>query len=92
MKRQAITSLPPSPEQERRRRMIKYSITMGIRVICLALMLIVQGWWLIIFATGAIILPYFAVVIANVGTAPRKQKILRPGTLHTINNTPQDPE
>ena len=56
MKQQSITSLPLSPEEERRRRMIKYSIAMGVRVLCIVAMLFVHGWWLVVCAAGAILL------------------------------------
>ena len=79
MKQQSITSLPASPEVERRNRMIKYSIAMGVRVICIVLMLFVDGWWLVVCALGAILLPYFAVVIANVKISPPAAEVLRPG-------------
>jgi hypothetical protein len=79
MKQQSITSLPLSPEAERRNRMIKYSIAMGIRVVCIVLMLFAQGWWLLVCAVGAITLPYFAVVIANVHADPRRSPVVRPG-------------
>ncbi|TFD89169.1 MULTISPECIES: DUF3099 domain-containing protein [Cryobacterium] len=87
MKQQSITSLPASPEVERRNRMIKYSIAMGVRIICIVLMLFVQGWWLLICAIGAIALPYFAVVVANVKITPRGPEVLRPGTVATYRNT-----
>ncbi len=70
VKNQSITSLPRSPQDDRRARMIKYSLAMGIRMICLLSLLFVQGWWLFVMAAGAILLPYVAVVLANVGTAP----------------------
>ena len=79
MKQQSITSLPASPEVERRNRMIKYSIAMGVRVICIVLMLFVHGWWLVVCALGAILLPYFAVVVANVKISPPAGEVLRPG-------------
>jgi cell division septal protein FtsQ len=79
MKQQSITSLPASPEVERRNRMIKYSMAMGIRVVCIVLMLFVQGWWLVLCVLGAILLPYFAVVVANVKIAPSGTDVLRPG-------------
>ena len=79
MKQQSITSLPLSPEEERRSRMVKYSITMGIRIVCIVLMFFVQGWWLLVCAAGAIVLPYIAVVIANVHADPRGAQVLRPG-------------
>lgn len=78
---QSITSLPASPDDERRARMIKYSIMMGIRVVCIFALLFAQGWWILVFAAGAIFLPYFAVVIANVGTSRRGDEVMRPGGL-----------
>ncbi|TFD57823.1 DUF3099 domain-containing protein [Cryobacterium suzukii] len=87
MKQQSITSIPASPEVERRNRMIKYSIAMGIRIVCIVLMLFVQGWWLLLCAIGAITLPYFAVVVANVKIAPRGAEVLRPGTVAPYRNT-----
>ncbi|MEO6827791.1 MAG: DUF3099 domain-containing protein [Microbacteriaceae bacterium] len=81
MKQQSITALPPSPEQDRRSRMIKYSVAMGVRIVCIVLMLVVQGWWLFVFAAGAIFLPYFAVVIANVSSNPQRAQVLRPGAV-----------
>jgi hypothetical protein len=79
MKQQSITTLPPSPEEERRRRMIRYAVTMGIRMVCIVLMLFAQGWWLLVCALGAILLPYFAVVAANVHGDQRTPQVLRPG-------------
>lgn len=79
MKQQPITTLPPSPEAERRARMIKYTIAMSIRVACIFAMLFAQGWWLVVFAAGAVFLPYVAVVLANVSGPTRNQTVLRPG-------------
>ena len=79
MKQQSITSLPLSPEEERRRRMTRYSLAMGVRIICILLMLVAQGWWLLLCAIGAIVLPYVAVVIANVPVSPPQAQVLRPG-------------
>lgn len=81
MKQQSITSLPPSPEAERRSRMIKYTIAMTIRVLCIFAMLFVDGWWLAVCAAGAIFLPYIAVVLANVSSPNRQSTVLRPGGL-----------
>lgn len=89
---QSITSLPASPDEERRARMIKYSIMMGIRVVCIFALLFAQGWWILVFAAGAIFLPYFAVVVANVGTSRRGQEVMRPGGLAPLppGNPPAD--
>jgi hypothetical protein len=81
MKQQTITTLPPSPEAERRSRMIKYTIAMTIRVLCIFALLFAKGWWLAVFAAGAIFLPYFAVVLANVSSPTRRTTVLRPGGL-----------
>jgi hypothetical protein len=78
MKQQSITSLPPAPEQERRQRLIKYSITMGVRLLCLAALPFVQGGWMFVVAAGAIFLPYIAVIIANAGSLPSQGVIERP--------------
>jgi hypothetical protein len=64
-KPQSLTSLDQSPEAERKSRMIKYTVAMTIRVICIVLAMLVQGWLMWVFFAGAIFLPYFAVVLAN---------------------------
>jgi len=78
---QSVTSLVDSPSADRRRRMIRYSVAMGIRMVCIVLMLFVQGWLLLICAIGAIFLPYFAVILANAVTPPRTQAVEGPGGL-----------
>ena len=40
---------------------------MGVRVACVIACFFVQGWWLLACVLGAVLLPYIAVVIANVG-------------------------
>ena len=62
---QSVTSIGVNPERERRARMIKYTISMTVRVICLILGMVVHGWLQWIFFAAAIFLPYIAVVIAN---------------------------
>jgi predicted tellurium resistance membrane protein TerC len=65
-KTQSVTSLEISPELERRNRFIKYTIAMIVRVVCIVLSVSVPlGWLTLVFAAGAIFLPYFAVIIAN---------------------------
>lgn len=67
MKQPSITTLPPSPDDERRSRMRKYTIAMSVRMVCILLVFVVPGWGMWFFAIGAIVLPYIAVVLANVG-------------------------
>lgn len=61
----SITSLPPSPDEDRRRRFVQYTLAMGIRLGCLVAALVTTGWIQIVCVVGAVILPSIAVVIAN---------------------------
>jgi hypothetical protein len=76
---QSITSLPRSPQDDRRSRMIQYSVAMTIRTVCLLLCLVVPGWWRLLPAVGAIVLPYIAVVLANATISRPAAEVLRPG-------------
>lgn len=77
---QSATSLPRAPRDEASSRLTKYAVTMGVRTACFILMAVVQpfGWWTWAFAAGAIILPYFAVVFANVGMSERSETAIPP--------------
>ncbi|WP_234698291.1 DUF3099 domain-containing protein [Lacisediminihabitans changchengi] len=76
---QSITSIPRSPQDDRRSRVIQYSIAMAIRMVCIVLCLFVRGWWLLLPAIGAVVLPYIAVVLANATTQRGSAPVLRPG-------------
>ena len=78
---QSITTLAESPEVDRHRRMIRYAIAMGIRVLCVIACFFVHGWWLLVPIAGAVILPYVAVVIANVGSRANSAEVLSPGSV-----------
>lgn len=80
-----ITEIPLSPERDRKLRMVRYSVAMGIRVICIALCLVTPGWWLLIPAAGAVFLPYVAVVIAN-NVHRTGSRVERPGTVARIDD------
>ena len=60
-----VTSIGEAPDQERRRRMVIYTISMSTRFICVALVVFTSGIWQWVFGIGAVFLPYFAVVVAN---------------------------
>jgi predicted tellurium resistance membrane protein TerC len=64
-KRQSVTSLDLSPEQERKQRMVRYTIAMSIRTLCIILGVLSTGVLMWVFFALAIFLPYFAVVLAN---------------------------
>lgn len=68
-----VTSVTEAPKQERDQRMRKYVLTMSIRFICILAIPFVSGWWMLLCAVGAIFLPYFAVVIANVKSSKTNQ-------------------
>lgn len=66
----AVTSLPQAPQDEADHRVRRYALTMTIRIVCFALMVLVQpyGWYTWIFGIAAAVLPYIAVVFANAGS------------------------
>lgn len=80
----SVTTLASSPDAERRARMTKYSITMVIRLLCIIGMLFVEGWWLVLCAAGAIFLPYFAMIIANVSSKPKTVSAERPSHIELL--------
>ncbi|HEY8912985.1 DUF3099 domain-containing protein [Lacisediminihabitans sp.] len=82
-KQQSITSLPRSPQDDRRSRMVQYSVAMGIRTVCIIACLFTPGWWLLLPAIGAIVLPYIAVVLANAKGAT-SSVVLRPGSIERL--------
>jgi hypothetical protein len=77
----AITSLPASPDEERRDRMIKYAVAMGVRMVCIGACFVTPGWWMLIPALGAVALPYFAVIAANTVSNKSGDAVERPGAL-----------
>jgi len=87
----AITELPASPDAERHARMIRYSVAMGIRMVCLVLTVVIPDWWRIIPAVGAIALPYFAVVIANNVSSRSMATVSRPGSVVPVSPVPPSP-
>lgn len=45
--------------------MMQYSLAMGIRMVCLILIFVVDGWFKLLMVAGAVFLPWIAVVLAN---------------------------
>lgn len=62
-----ITSAHIAHSEDMRARMVKYGIAMGIRMVCLGLLFVVPGWWKVVPILGAVLIPWFAVIIANGG-------------------------
>ncbi len=48
-------------------RMKRYLISMSVRTVCFVLAVVFDGWVRWVFVGFAVFLPYFAVVVANVG-------------------------
>ncbi len=63
----SITDAGTAHSDEIRSRMIKYAVAMGIRMACLGLLFVLDGWFKLIAVAGAVFLPWFAVIIANGG-------------------------
>jgi hypothetical protein len=66
-----ITSARSSQTEDAAARTYKYLISMAIRTVCFVLVIVVPSPWRWFFAVGAVVLPYVAVVVANVGGTPR---------------------
>lgn len=93
----SLTDLPMSPDEDRQRRFRTYFYMMLVRVACLGLFFVVPDWWKLIPAFGAVFIPYFAVVIANVSTQRTTQGIeapnaLPPGPSAAASSAPRPPE
>ena len=66
-----ITDADPGLTTDQRSRMRRYAIAMGIRTLCFVLCVVTPSPWRWGFAIGAVVLPYFAVIIANAGRERR---------------------
>lgn len=64
----SISDARESHSDEMRTRMIRYTVSMSIRLVCFILVFVVPyGWLSWVMIAGAVFLPYFAVVVANGG-------------------------
>ena len=61
----SITDAAAAHSEDMRERMIKYALAMAIRMVCLILIFVVDGWFKLVAVAGAVFLPWIAVVIAN---------------------------
>ena len=61
----SITDAATAHSEDMHRRMMKYALAMGIRMVCLILIFVVDGWFKLVMVAGAVFLPWIAVVIAN---------------------------
>jgi hypothetical protein len=77
----AITSVGRSLTEDVHGRAVRYLVSMLIRSGCLVAILFTEGWLRWAMVVGAVILPYFAVVLANAGKE-------RPREADTLIETP----
>lgn len=82
-----VTSAPSSPSDDQGDRIRRYLTMMSIRVACFALLFVTHGWVRWAALIGAVVLPYFAVVIAN-AVRPRQEGEIEPVT-STAKEIPQ---
>lgn len=77
---QSATSLPRSPREEANARSRRYLVMMAVRVLCFILMVVITpyGWYTWALGAAAVLLPYIAVVSANVGEDVRSTEAIRP--------------
>ena len=76
-----VTEARPGLSQDISYRERRYLIMMGIRTVCFvtAILMFVNhlGWLTAIPAVGALVIPYFAVVLANGGREPTANRTFR---------------
>ena len=77
-----VTSAPSSPTDDQDDRIRRYLLMMSIRVACFGLLFVTHGWMRWAAILGAVVLPYFAVVIAN-AVRPRQEGSIEPVTSRT---------
>lgn len=80
-KTQSATSLPRAPKDDAGSRSTRYLLLMGVRIACFALMVLITpyGWYTWLFGAGAIVIPYVAVILANVGQGDKEAHAEAPG-------------
>jgi hypothetical protein len=73
-----VTTAPQSPRDEQRARTRRYLFTMGLRVVCFVLAIVlvaldVQWEFAALAVVGSLVLPWVAVIAANSGPARRSE-------------------
>jgi DUF3099 family protein len=84
---QSVTSVPESRTEDQAKRLKHYLVTMGIRTACFVLLVVIDHPIRWVFALGAVVLPFVAVVAAN-AVKPRVAGRVRP-VLPGVDDTPQ---
>ncbi|MDN5796297.1 MAG: DUF3099 domain-containing protein [Intrasporangium sp.] len=74
-----VTSAQTSSSDDQPQRIRRYLTMMGIRIACFGLVFVTSGWLRWVEIVAAVVLPYFAVVIAN-AVRPREVGHITPVT------------
>ena len=76
-----VTAAPRAHSDDQQARIRRYLVSMSIRTVCVILAVAVGGPLRWVFALGAVLLPYIAVVMANAAGAPHDPvpAVLSPG-------------
>ena len=61
----SVTSAQPGRSEDLDSRIMRYAWMMSIRVVCFVLAIVTPSPWRWMFIIAAVVLPYFAVVLAN---------------------------
>ena len=67
----SITGAAEGMSQDQKGRQRRYLISMGIRTLCFVAGIAATGWLRWTLLVGAVLLPYFSVVVANAGRERR---------------------
>ena len=83
----SVTSAASSTTDDQDQRVKRYLVMMGIRVLCFGLVFVTTGWLRWAAVAGAVLIPYFAVIVAN---AVRPREAARSSRSHRpIDRTPR---
>jgi len=75
----SVTSAPSSSTDDQDQRVRRYLTMMGIRVLCFGLVFVTTGWLRWAAVAGAVLIPYFAVIVAN-AVRPSEPGAIQPVT------------
>ena len=83
-----VTSAGVNPAEDRAHRMRMYFIAMTLRLACVLSLFWVKGWWVIIPAIGAVVFPWFAVMVGNAVAHGGEEEVAVPEPLELTTNAP----
>lgn len=86
-----MTSVGVNPAADRAHRMRMYFLAMSLRVVCIVSLFWVRGFWIILAALGAVVLPYVAVLLANAVSHAGGNAAVAPDPLQLTGTQPAEP-